>query len=351
MTERVYLHVGPHKTGTTYVQSLLMANRDRLAEQGVLFPRKTFGGQSRAVRELLGEKAMPTGRAVEGQWGKALDELAGWDGPAAVFSHETMSGATPSQIGAIRASLQAYDLHVVYTARDLARVAPAMWQTGLRGRQHFTWQTYAGSLRRPGPGRRGGAGRRFWYNQDAPAVLERWSKKLPVENLHVVTVPRPGNPPELLWQRFCTALGVDPAGHDLTPRRSNPSLGTAESELLRRVNEALAETDLDNAQWVHWMRWLGRRLETREDMARYTLPAEDLGWLTRRANAVIDGIRAGGYDVVGDLDDLVPQPVPADQARHPSDTSDEAVLTVAVDAVRRLVEHLAEQRADDDRDG
>ncbi len=354
MTERVYIHVGPHKTGTTYLQGLLMANRERIAEQGLLFPRETFRGQGRAVREALGHTSMPTtGKSIEGQWAKAVGELESWAGDTAVFSHEMISGASPRQIGRLRKELRPYDVHVVYTARDLARVAPAMWQTGLRSRKQYTWEDYAASLRDPDHGPDTNAGRKFWFSQDAPAVLERWRKHLPVQNLHVVTVPRPGNPPELLWERFCSAVGIDPTGHDLTPKRSNPSLGTAEAELLRRVNEALGQADMNATKWLYWMRWLGRQLETREQMARYTLPDSDLGWMTDRAEAVIAGLRSGGYHVVGDLADLRPQPVPADKARHPSDAAPDAVLDVAVETIQRLVGELAQHRhhgADRDSD-
>ena len=38
MAERVYLHVGLPKTATTYLQTILWANRDALEEQGVRLP-------------------------------------------------------------------------------------------------------------------------------------------------------------------------------------------------------------------------------------------------------------------------------------------------------------------------
>lgn len=38
MPTEVFLHIGRHKTGTTALQTYLAANRERLAEQGVLYP-------------------------------------------------------------------------------------------------------------------------------------------------------------------------------------------------------------------------------------------------------------------------------------------------------------------------
>jgi len=34
----VYLHIGLHKTGTTFLQNVLRANTEALAEQGIIYP-------------------------------------------------------------------------------------------------------------------------------------------------------------------------------------------------------------------------------------------------------------------------------------------------------------------------
>ncbi len=306
------------------MQGLLAVNRERIAEQGVLVPWPTL----RAVKGAMGRG--PTD--YSSRWTALRARLDAWDGRAAVISNEMISSATRREIRGLMQGLGRMDVHVIYSARDLSRVVPAMWQTGLRGARGFTWRQYVRSLKRPNRGKPTW-GKRFWQSQDAVAVLRRWSRHLPPENLHVLTVPRQGSPSELLWQRFCTILGVDPSGHDIVPPRSNPSLGTAEAELLRRVNRALSTDDVDPEDWMYWSRWLGRRLETREQMTRFSLPARDLRWVTRQSERAIARLRDGDYDVVGDLADLVPQPVAPERARHPSDTSDDAVLEVAVHTI------------------
>ena len=35
---KLYLHIGEHKTGSTYIQSFLYENKDRLEEYGVTYP-------------------------------------------------------------------------------------------------------------------------------------------------------------------------------------------------------------------------------------------------------------------------------------------------------------------------
>ena len=53
MAERVYLHVGLPKTATTYLQTILWANRDALEGQGVRLPGAA------ASRAPLGEPRGP----------------------------------------------------------------------------------------------------------------------------------------------------------------------------------------------------------------------------------------------------------------------------------------------------
>ena len=53
----VYFHIGLHKTGTTYVQNVLRANRQNLRDQRVLYPGgEGFPVQVFAVWDLLGRR-------------------------------------------------------------------------------------------------------------------------------------------------------------------------------------------------------------------------------------------------------------------------------------------------------
>jgi hypothetical protein len=42
-TQRVFLHVGSPKTGTTYLQGVLWRNREALRRQGLLLPLDSVG--------------------------------------------------------------------------------------------------------------------------------------------------------------------------------------------------------------------------------------------------------------------------------------------------------------------
>ena len=79
-------------------------------------------------------------------------------------------------------------------------------------------------------------GEMFWGMHDAAYMLRRWSAFVPAERMHVVTVASRAAPRDTLWKRFCAATGLDPAAYDAEIERANPSMGVAETELVRRMN-------------------------------------------------------------------------------------------------------------------
>jgi hypothetical protein len=82
-------------------------------------------------------------------------------------------------------------------------------------------------------------------------------------------------------------------------------------------------------------------LAARPADARLVLPADREGWAKEQAEALVAGLNGSGYDLIGDLDELLPRP-PANlpPPAHPSSPADqpaERVLDAAVDAAAALV--------------
>ena len=121
------------------------------------------------------------------------------------------------------------EVHVVYSARDLARQVPPAWQESIK-------QGRALDVR-PLPHRASATGRPWFARAfDLPTCSSSWGNGLPPERVHLVTVPQPAPPtadPDLLWQRFCRAFGIDPAWAPEDSDRANASLGIAETQVLR----------------------------------------------------------------------------------------------------------------------
>ena len=84
------------------------------------------------------------------------------------------------------------------------------------------------------------SGRTFWRQQNLVRLARTWSALAPVS---LVTVPPPGAPRELLWERFCSVLATAPAGF-APARMDNESVGAASTLVIRRLNELLNSMDL-----------------------------------------------------------------------------------------------------------
>jgi hypothetical protein len=339
----VYLHVGPPKSGTTFLQSVLWHNRAALARDGVLYAARHPNDHFRAAQDLRGIHFQGYADPfVRGAWRRVVRRAHRWHGRAVIISHELLAAATEEQVHAAADSLLPAQVHVIYAARDLARQIPAMWQESVKNGRVLGFQPYLRSLRAPGGPRSPGG--RFWRDQDAVGALARWGQAIPPERMHVVTVPPPGGARTLLWHRFADVLGVDPARYDSCVGRGNVSLGAAEAELLRRVNRALD----GRLRWPAYGGFVKDGFTTeilaeRLGAAPIALPPRWRPWVLERARRLVADLRESGYDVVGDLDELIDDTT-ADVGESPAPNA-ESQLDAAADALATVLLARSRDRA------
>ena len=329
---RLYLHLGTPKTGTTYVQELLWHHREVLAGHGVHYPGAVPEAHFLAATDL---QHVPfndhADAAAEGAWRRLVEQVRRLEGTV-VLSHELFGDASAEQAERALRDLAPAEVHLVVTARDLARQVPAAWQEDLKNRHHWGFAGYLTAVR-PGTGVRTWFGELFWHRQDVPRVLERWARDLPAERVHVVTVPPRGQSTDVLWRRFASVIGVDPALVDAThDLRANRSIDALEAQLLRRLNRRVEGT-VDWPTYGPVLAHLSAAVLGRSDRPRIELPPEDHGWAAEKADAMVAELTARGYDVVGDLDELRVGPPPSRPARHADEGTDGELLDVAVDVL------------------
>ncbi len=334
MAKRVFLHIGTPKTGTTHLQTVLWANRAKLAELGVLLPLRRVRDHyylSSIARGKTDDMSVlpPSAQAL---WGRMLDEVSGW-AQDALISHELFAVCSADRARWTTEQLATVsdEVHIVVTARDLSRQVPAEWQQTIKhGRSHRLREFYE-DLRSDTPSVL------FWRVQDLPAVLSRWESGLPAERLHIVTVPPPEEPRDLLLDRFATLLGVDPTSLDRSASSPNESLGVEEVEMLRRVNlHAPEEEDAPKRQLLIKQVLADSILAARPDAQKFAPPPEEQPWVVERGTAMVAALRAASYDVVGDLDELVP-PLTTPDGADPDDVDDSAVARVAVETMAAVL--------------
>lgn len=335
--KRVILHVGTPKTGTSYVQDVLDRNKPVLADAGVLYPVERFDGHFLAALDLM---RLPWGgleTEAVGTWDALAEQVNAWDGTS-IISHEILATASRAQVRHALESLghPHTEIHVVLSVRDLVRQIPAEWQENVKHRRTLRYDTFLNRIR--DPKRESRIASWFWGVQEIPAILERWGADLDPSRVHVVTVPKPGAPKTMLWERFAATLGIADIDLDLHAERANPSLGVPETALIRRINK-MANTSIEPAFYRPLVRELlaHRTLSQRTRSARLSLPAEEWEWADQLSRAWIDELDSRGYDIVGDLKDLTPDP-PPDRFANPDRPGERRVNAAAIDAIRVLLE-------------
>ncbi len=350
----VFLHIGAMKTGTTYLQGLMFANKGALEGDGLLLAGSSWGRQVRGVQDVL--RLNRRDRHIRGEsqgvWQELVDDIGRPDHRVSVVSMEFLSSAGRRDVRRVVDSLAGEDVHVVLTVRDMAGVLPAIWQTLVHNDATFSWDDFleAALSWQPGAGplaglavpSLGGPRGQLRGTVDVPRILRRWAPAVPPGRLHVVTVPRASGDPTLLWRRFAQVVGVDPAVATDAPDDENASIGYASTELVRRVNVALPRISRSEYNWTVKERLALEILAERadaEDRATLSVAAYDraLQWNA----AVRDAVVEVGAQVVGDLDDLPVEPDPQRRASLPTQPHPaprDQVLAAADAAVRGLQE-------------
>lgn len=134
----VVLHIGPHKTGTTYIQQNLMNNRTALAQAGVVYPE--------SFCEKLGHHGLhralpadPDSTAAE------LERLAAeWQaaGQTAILSSENMSLIDDAALAILRRGLEPLPVHVVVYLRARGPAIWSQWQEHIKFGETYSLSDY-----------------------------------------------------------------------------------------------------------------------------------------------------------------------------------------------------------------
>ncbi len=347
--QRVVLHVGLPKTGTTYLQGLLAEQREELRAGGVLYPFLRPGGMFHAAVEVRGshEKFGLDAAAIAGSWA-ALCARAREHPGTTVISHEILGGADESEIAAALAPLDGLETHVVVTARELGRQATAHWQEEVKLGDARSFADFdAEQFRADLPPGTAGERPHFWHAQDYAAALRRWSSAVPAERVHLVVCPPPTAPTGELWRRFADAAGVEAGLVDpvrVPPQAVNASLGRGEIAVLRAVNASLDGALPQPGYSRVVKRVLAERVLARQGGDRPRTPADLVPVLAAATERWLAEIHAAGHPVHGDAGELVPRPPPAGSP-HPDDVDDDSALEVATSALAEMVLTLATEAA------
>jgi len=336
VSRTVYLHVGIAKTGTTYLQRTLYANRALLERGGTRYPGPGRAAHFFGSLDLRGTTFQGHADSrVKGAWGRLVAQADAFAGDT-LISHETLAHADADQIQCAVTGFDTDDVRVVITCRDLGRQLPAMWQEKVKNRSTTRYSAFLSRVFADWA-RDGGPTGSFWRAQHVEGLVRRWADAVGIDNIRVVTVPPPGADRQELWNRFARATCLPDLDYVFAEDGGNTSLGVAEAEMLRRLNPLLEDV-LDWPRYdVLVKKWLAVNVLARVHSSdRLGVPA---GWhqkILEVTDSAVQFLEHAGVTVVGDPQDLRPDLTGA-PSRQPADLDDAELLEVALRVVASLL--------------
>ncbi len=325
MSGRIHLHIGPRKTGTTYLQGCLVARQDALRQLGWTYPLGAMAGERGLNHEWL---LMGASSAEPGDRERLLRRGLAKAPGNVILSGEALATLPEDRMARLVAQLAGRETHVVITARALHRVLPSLWQQDVRNGRGMDFEEFLGRTLEPSASTRAsrrvdeGSFEDFWQAYALAPLIERWLGV--AGRVSIVTVPAVDSSPTIAWERFLTALGLDDAQRASVPAPESvprhPSLSLSEALVLREINRRLRKAGMEREQRRAWSIQLVREVfATRTDRGQpLTVPAALWEPLVERTRAESEQLQAVLADervqLVGSIDDLqvpeLPPPAP-----------------------------------------
>ena len=367
MADRLIVHIGPRKTGTTFLQRVLQQLAPELEAQGVLYPThyrdQDDYNHVGAVTDLTHNEETKESNRWTGRdgsdWQGLAHNVASWPGTV-ILSAEMIGGLRPPAATRMLDGLSFTSVDVVITMRDVGRILPSSWQQHIRNTHTQAYRAYlkrrAGERGTLPPAEMQQAWdterhHTFWRSYAYGALVRRWQSLVGADHVSIVTLPAAGAPSHLLWDRFREALAI-PALPETAPRLpafvANIGSTEAEAVLLQALNV--------EAKRMGWNRKTTNELQQRllsegfldrPDRGRpLLLPRRFLAQVQEWARVDIDDIATTGVTVHGDTADLVVPDTAASRQRLDAAEVAAAGAYAAVHSMQREAEliHRRNQR-------
>jgi hypothetical protein len=298
------LHIGPHKTGTTSLQSAFHVRRGEAEAQGV-----HYAGPNRqpmqAAHAITGKPSpYADGRTPpRSRWRDLVREVQGAGAKRVVISSEGFADADDDGIRTVVSDLGPGRLHVVVTLRPLASILPSQWQQYVQGGMTLAYDEWLEAMFNQPQGK---VSPSFWVRHRHDALVKRWADAAGAANVTVIVADEADRDRQLRLFEQLTGLrqGTLVPETDL----SNRSLTLPEIEAVRAFNLAFRAEGLGTQLHTKVMRFgAAEHLKRRTpgaDEPKIETPAWALERADQVAREIVDGIRASGVRVLGDLESL-----------------------------------------------
>lgn len=294
------LHVGPHKTGSTALQSAFHQARAELVPQGTRYIGRARH-EAAAIRWVTGLHR-PGDDLEHGRrrWRAVRRQLRADESHRRFLSSEFLCEVDSERAGRIVEQIGRDQLWIAITLRPLARILASQYQQSLQfGTRVGDYGDWLDRTLRSGSTEPGSS--TVWRRHRHDDVVRRWAEHVGPERV-VVVVADPRDHAHLP-RTFEELFDLVPGTLVDKPPLVNRSMTASELAVLRRFLDGMDTAGLDPATYRRVKKVLGRHLKDRvpgTDEPRLRTP----DWAVTRANELaaemVAAIEASGARIIGE---------------------------------------------------
>ena len=219
---RYVIHIGPHKTGTTYLQHAFTRLRPELTARGILYPHKWGNGEH-------GHHDLPTAlaQADDTSLPQAFEALNRSGADTILLSSETFSYSSDGDVRRLHSLVAGQPVQVVFYCRRWSELLPSVWRESVKHGSAKTMPEYVlECLADP---------------TTSPVVnfsqvLDRYAAVFGPDAIRIVSYNSVLEANDDLLTHFCRSFLSWPDPPPTGLGRVNPSLDMVDSELIRTLN-------------------------------------------------------------------------------------------------------------------
>jgi hypothetical protein len=257
-----------------------------------------------------------------------------------VISSEFFADCNDEQVDTVVAGLGSDRLHILITARPLAKLLPSAWQQYARNGLAMPYEKWLDAMLRKAPYERPTPS--FWVRHRHEVLASRWAKLLPSPD-RITVVVLDEQERDLLGHAVEDLLDL-PREMLKPPEnlRSNRSLTLAEIELVRRLNAIFKRRGWSDEVYRKYVLPMTQELQEKHqpapDEPRIVTPAWALDRAAEIGEQAASSLLEMGARIVGDPRLLGRSPTPvSDQAPQPMAGANPAL---PVDQAARAIAHV-----------
>jgi len=214
--KKLYIHIGPHKTGSTYIQKSLFENRTRLLEGGLDYPDLLVGPQW--GHHKLVEAIKRREQDVVQQFVDSLSQKS-------LISSENFENLHQNDINFLATFLSDFEVEVIFVKRSFSDLIISNWQESVKHGSEKTWSFFIlEQVLRPFSS--------IILNQSA--TIDKW--RTVTELIHIINYDLVMKDNEDLLVRLLQNIDVNPIEFPSNRASINASLNYIDVEIIRILN-------------------------------------------------------------------------------------------------------------------